>query len=78
MAEINLLLYVIYYCSDWSLIISGVPQGTILGLILFIVYINDISTNITSTVKSYTDDIKIYCVINEPDKDISALRLDLS
>ena len=59
-------------------VISGVPQVTILGPILFIIYINDISTNITSTVKIYADDTKIYRTINEPDKDISALQLDLN
>ena len=37
-----------------------------------------ISTTITSTVKIYTDDIKIYRTINEPDKDIPALQLDLN
>ena len=65
-------------CSDWSPVISGVPQGTLLGQILFVIYINDISTNITSTVKIYADDTKIYRTINEPDKDIPALQLDLN
>ena len=65
-------------CSDWSPVISGVPQGTLLGPILFTIYINDISTNITSTVKIYADDTKIYRTINGPDKDISALQLDLN
>ena len=37
-----------------------------------------ISTNITSTVKIYADDTKIYRTINEPDKDIPALQLDLN
>ena len=37
-----------------------------------------ISTNITSTVKIYADGTKIYRTINEPDKDIPALQLDLN
>ena len=36
------------------------------------------STKITSTVKIYADDTKIYCTINEPEKDIPALQLDLN
>lgn len=65
-------------CSDWSPVISGVPQGTVLGPILFIIYKNDISANIASTVKIYADDTKIYRKIMEPDKDIPALQLDLN
>ena len=64
-------------CSDWSSVTSGVPQGTILGPILFIIYINDISTDLTSTVKIYADDTKIYRTIGSPDVDIPALQCDL-
>lgn len=42
------------------------------------IYINDISTNVTSTVKIYADDTKIYSTINDPKKDNSALKLDLN
>ena len=42
------------------------------------IYINDISTNITSTVKIFADDTKIYRTINEPDKDVPSLHLDLN
>ena len=52
---------------------SRVPQGTILGPILFIIHINDISTDLTSTVKIYADDTKI----SSPDVDIPALQYDL-
>ena len=64
-------------CSDWSSVKSWVPQGTILGPILFIIYINDISADLTSAIKIYADDTKIYRTIGSPDVDIPALQCDL-
>ena len=50
--------------SDWSPVTSGVPQGSILGPVMFLIYVNDIPDIITSTAKLFADDTKIYRQIN--------------
>ena len=46
--------------SDWQLVTSGVPQGSVLGPILFIIYINDFPVLLKNTCKMFADDAKIY------------------
>lgn len=64
--------------SEWSPVISGTPQGTILGPILFLIYINDITANVKSKIKIFADDTKIYREMNDPIADTAILQSDLN
>jgi hypothetical protein len=50
--------------SSTTSVDSGVPQGTILGLLLFLFYINDLPENVKANVKLFADDCLLYKEIN--------------
>ena len=62
--------------SNWEVVTSGVPQGSVLGPLLFIMYINDLDSGITSRISKFADDTKIGRVINSNDDCIN-LQKDL-
>ena len=53
---------------------SGVSQGTILGLILFLIYVTDISFNISSTLRMFADNTKVYRELSNVAEDSEALQ----
>ena len=51
------------HSSDWSHVSSGIPQGSILGPLLFILCVNDISSVVQSNVKMFADDVTLYTTV---------------
>ena len=55
--------------SNWKSVLSGVPQGSVLGPILFLISINDLEDDIYSKVFRFADDTKVFRnVTNDTDK----------
>jgi len=62
--------------SGWKQVTSGVPQGSVLGPVAFLVYINDIDLVVQSSISKFADDTKIYRCVDTA-ADIHILQEDL-
>jgi hypothetical protein len=58
-------------------VVSGVPQGTVLGPLLFLAYINDMPTTTSSSIRLFADDALVYRNINS-NEDAAKLQEDLN
>ena len=56
--------------SNWKSVLNGVPQGSVLGPLLFLIYINDLDDNITSNVLKFADDTKVFRRVNNDGNNI--------
>ena len=54
-----------------SCVRSGVPQGTVLGHLCFLLFVNDIGNDITSNIKLFADDTLLYGLVHNFDDAIS-------
>ena len=63
--------------SNWSPVLAWVPQGSILGPLLFLVYINDVPTNLESLSKLFADDTLLFSTIYNPLLSAEIMNKDL-
>ena len=64
--------------SSLSNIDSGVPQGSILDPLLFLIYINDLSEGLTTNAKLFADDVSLFSVVDNINLSATNLNSDLS
>ena len=57
---------------------SGVPQGSVLGPLLFLIYINDLERNIKSNIKFFADDTSLFSTVTSPVISAEDLNQDLA
>ena len=63
--------------SEWAEISAGVPQGSVLGPLFFLVYINDLVGNVRCDIKLFADDTWLFSVIYDKSKTAAELDRDL-
>ena len=63
--------------SAWNFISAGVPQGSILGPLLFLLFINDIVHDIGSSIRLFADDTSLYIIVEDPNVAAELLNADL-
>ena len=78
LTERNQRVVITGQCSEYGTIEAGVPQGSVLGPLLFLIQINDLDEAVDCNIKMFADDTCLYISVDDPDQAAGNLNNNLS